>query len=117
VRSPADGYTLLLVSAANTINATPYDRLNFNFIHDIAPISGIGRVPNVMVVNTSFRAKTVAEFLAYAKANPRNIAMASAGIWSPPHVCGELFTMLTGIRWVHVPYRGAAPALTDLIGG
>jgi tripartite-type tricarboxylate transporter receptor subunit TctC len=117
VRSPADGYTLLLVSAANAINATLYDKLNFNFIRDIAPVAGIGRVSNVMVVNPSFPAKTVPEFIAYAKANPGKIAMASAGIGSPQHVGGELFKMMTGVNMVHVPYRGGAPALTDLIGG
>ena len=117
VRSPSDGYTLLLVSAANAINATLYDKLNFNFIRDIAPVSGIGRVSNVMVVNPSFPAKTVPEFIAYAKANPGRIAMASAGIGSPQHVGGELFKMMAGVNMVHVPYRGGAPALTDLIGG
>ena len=117
VRSPADGYTLLVVSAANAINATLYDKLNFNFIRDVAPVSGIGRVSNVMVVNPSFPAKTVPEFIAYARANPGKIAMASAGIGSPPHLAGELFKMMTGVNMVHVPYRGGAPALTDLIGG
>ena len=117
VRSPADGYTLLLVSAANAINATLYDKLNFNFSRDIAPVSGIGRVSNVMVVHPSFPAKTVNEFIAYAKANPGKIAMASAGIGSLQHIGGELFKMMTGVNMVHVPYRGGAPALTDLIGG
>jgi tripartite-type tricarboxylate transporter receptor subunit TctC len=117
VRSSSDGYTLLLVSAANAINATLYDKLNFNFIRDSAPVSGIGRVSNVMVVNPSFPAKTVPEFIAYAKANPGKIAMASAGIGSPQHIGGELFKMMTGVNMVHVPYRGGAPALTDLIGG
>ena len=117
VRSPPDGYTLLLVSAANAINATLYDKLNFNFIRDIAPVSGIGRVSNVMVVNPSFPAKTVPEFIAYAKANPGKIAMASAGIGSPQHVGGELFKAMAGVNMVHVPYRGGSPALTDLIGG
>jgi tripartite-type tricarboxylate transporter receptor subunit TctC len=117
VRSPSDGYTLLVVSAANAINATLYDKLNFNFIRDIAPVSGIGRVSNVMVVNPSFPAKTVPEFIAHSRANPGKIAMASAGIGSPQHVGGELFKMMTGVNMVHVPYRGGAPALTDLIGG
>jgi tripartite-type tricarboxylate transporter receptor subunit TctC len=117
VRSTADGYTLLLVSAANAINATLYDKLNFNFIRDIAPVSGIGRVSNVMVVNPSFPARTVAEFIAYAKANPAKVTMASAGTGSPQHVGGELFKMMTGVNMLHVPYRGGAPALTDLIGG
>jgi tripartite-type tricarboxylate transporter receptor subunit TctC len=117
VRSPADGYTLLVVSGANAINATLYDKLNFNFIRDIAPVAGIGRVSNVMVVNPLFPAKTIPEFIAYAKTNPGKIAMASAGIGSPQHVGGELFKMMTGVNMVHVPYRGGAPALTDLIGG
>jgi tripartite-type tricarboxylate transporter receptor subunit TctC len=117
VRSPPDGYTLLLVSAANAINATLYEKLNFNFIRDIAPVAGIGRVSNVMVVNPSFPAQTVPEFIAYAKANPGKIAMASAGVGSPQHIGGELFKMMTGVNMVHVPYRGGAPALTDLIGG
>lgn len=117
VRSSADGYTLLVVSAANAINATLYDKLNFNFLRDIVPVAGIGRVSNVMVVNPSFPAKTVPEFIAYARANPGKITMASAGIGSPQHVGGELFKMMTGVNMVHVPYRGGAPALTDLIGG
>jgi tripartite-type tricarboxylate transporter receptor subunit TctC len=117
VRSPADGYTLLVVSAANAINATLYDKLNFNFLREIVPVAGIGRVSNVMVVNPSFPAKTVPEFVAYVKANPGKISMASAGIGSPQHVGGELFKMMTGVNMVHVPYRGGAPALTDLIGG
>ena len=102
---------------ANAINATLYDKLNFNFIRDIAPVAGIIRVPNVMVVNPSVPAKTVPEFIAYAKANPGKINMASAGIGTAPHVSGELFKMMTGVDMVHVPYRGGAPALTDLLGG
>ena len=117
VRAPPDGYTLLLVSAPNAINATLYDKLNFNFIRDIAPVASIGRVPNVMVVNPSFPAKTVPEFIAYAKANPGKINLASAGIGSMSHVSGELFKMMAGVNMVHVPYRGLAPALTDLLGG
>ena len=117
VRAPADGYTLLLVSTSNAINATLYDKLNFNFIRDIAPVAGIIRVPHVMEVNPSVPAKTVPEFIAYAKANPGKINMASAGIGAAPHVSGELFKMMTGVDMVHVPYRGAAPALTDLLGG
>ena len=117
VRAPPDGYTLLLVSTANAINATLYDKLNFNFIRDIAPVAGIIRVPNVMVVNPSVPAKTVPEFIAYAKANPGKINMASAGNGAASHVAGELFKMMTGVNMVHVPYRGAAPALTDLLGG
>ena len=117
VHAPADGYTLLLVSPANAINATLYDKLNFNFIRDIAPVAGIIRVPNVMVVNPSVPAKTVPEFIAYAKANPGKLNMASAGIGTAPHVAGELFKMMAGVDMVHVPYRGDGPALTDLIGG
>ena len=117
VRAPPDGYTLLLVGPPNAINATLYDKLNFNFIRDIAPVASIVRVPNVMVVNPSVPAKTVPEFIAYAKANPGKINMASAGIGSSAHVAGELFKMMTGVDMVHVPYRGAAPALTDLLGG
>ena len=117
VRAPPDGYTLLLVGRRNAINATLYDKLNFNFIRDIAPVAGIIRVPLVMVVNPSVPAKTVPEFIAYAKANPGKINMASAGIGTPGHVAGELFKMMAGVDMVHVPYRGAAPALTDLLGG
>ena len=117
VRAPPDGYTLLLVSPANAINATLYDKLNFNFIRDIAPVAGIIREPHVMVVNPSVPAKTVPEFIAYAKANPGKLNMASAGNGTAAHVAGELFKMMTGVDMVHVPYRGAAPALTDLLGG
>jgi tripartite-type tricarboxylate transporter receptor subunit TctC len=117
VRSPPDGYTLLLCTAANAINATLYDKLNFNFVADLAPVAGIMRVPNVMVVNLAFPAKTVSEFIAYAKANPRKINMASGGAGGPDHMAGELFKMMTGVNMAHVPYRGLAPALTDLLGG
>jgi tripartite-type tricarboxylate transporter receptor subunit TctC len=117
VRAPPDGHTLLLASAANAINATLYEKLNFEFMRDIAPVAGIGRVSNVMVVQPSFPANTVPEFIAYAKANPGKITMASAGIGSPQHVGGELFKMMAGVDMVHVPYRGGAPALTDLLGG
>jgi len=117
VNSSPDGYTLLLVSPSAAINATLYEKLNFNFIRDIAPIAGLVRVPHVMEVNPSFPAKTVPEFIAYAKANPGNVNMASAGIGAPAHVAGEMFKMLTGINMVHVPYRSAGPTLTDLIGG
>jgi len=117
VRAPPDGYTLLLVGPPSAINATLYDKLNFNFIRDIAPAVGIIRVPNVMVVHPSVPAKTVPEFIAYAKANPGKINMASSGNGTSPHVAGELFKMMTGVDMVHVPYRGAAPALTDLIAG
>src|SRR5262245_2369163 len=117
VRSPADGYTLLLVAPANAINATLYDRLNFNFIRDVAPVAGLIRVANVMEVNPSVPAKTLPEFIAYAKANPGKINMASAGNGSQQHVAGELFKMMAGIEMVHVPYRGGGPALIDLLGG
>ena len=118
VRAPPDGYTLLLVGSPNAINATLYDKLNFNFIRDIAPVASIMRVPIVMVVHPSVPAKTVPEFIAYAKANPGKINMASGGIGGiTPHVAGELFKMMAGVDMVHVPYRGVAPALTDLLGG
>jgi len=117
VRADADGYTLLLVSPPNAINATLYEKLNFNFIRDIAPIAGIIRPPLVMTVNPSVPAKTVPEFIAYAKANPGKVNMASAGIGSGNHVTGELFKMLTGVQMVHVPYRGGGPALADLVAG
>ncbi len=117
VRAPPDGYTLLVIGANNAINATLYDKLPFNLLRDIVPVASIYRVPQVMVVNPSFPAKTVPEFLAYAKANPGAVNFASAGTGSVAHVSGELFKMMTGINMQHVPYRGAAPALTDLIGG
>ncbi len=117
VNAPADGHTLLLIAPANTINATLYDKLNFNFIRDIAPVAGIARTIYVMVVHPSVPARSVPEFIGYAKANPGRINMASAGSGTPQHICGELFKMMTGVEMVHVPYRGAAPALTDLIGG
>jgi tripartite-type tricarboxylate transporter receptor subunit TctC len=115
--APPDGYTLLLVNPANGINATLYDKLPFNFIRDIAPVAGIIRVPNVMEVNPGVPAKTVAEFITYAKANPGKVNMASSGNGTSVHVSGELFKMMTGVNMLHVPYRGAAPALTDLMGG
>jgi tripartite-type tricarboxylate transporter receptor subunit TctC len=117
VRAPADGHTLLLVGPPHAINATLYDKLNFDFIRDIAPIAGIMSVPNVMVVNPSLPAKTVPQFIDYAKANPGKINMASSGNGSSAHLAGELFKMMTGVDMVHVPYRGNAPALTDLLGG
>jgi tripartite-type tricarboxylate transporter receptor subunit TctC len=117
VRAPPDGYTLLLVAPANAINATLYEKLNFNFISDIVPVAGIIRFPNVMVVNPLVPAKTVPEFIAYAKANPGKLNMASSGNGSTIHVSGELFKMMTGVNMVHVPYRGGAPALTDMISG
>jgi tripartite-type tricarboxylate transporter receptor subunit TctC len=117
VRSAADGYTLLLVSPFNAINATLYDKLNFNFIRDVAPVAGISRESNVMVVNPSVPAKTVPEFIAYAKANRGKFSMASGGIGGSAHVSGELFKMMSGVDMLHVPYRGMAAALTDLLGG
>jgi tripartite-type tricarboxylate transporter receptor subunit TctC len=117
VRAPPDGYTLLMVSAANVTNATLYDNLNFNFIRDIAPVAFMDRVANVLEVNPSVPAKTVPEFIAYAKANPGKINMASGGTGSSQHVAGELFKMMAGVDLVHVPYRGVAPALTDLLAG
>jgi tripartite-type tricarboxylate transporter receptor subunit TctC len=117
VRAAPDGYTLLHMTATNAINATLYDNLNFNFIRDIAPVAGINRVAYVMEVNPSVPAKTVPEFIAYAKANPGRINMASGGNGTVLHVAGESFKMMTGINMQHVPYRGDAPALTDLIGG
>jgi tripartite-type tricarboxylate transporter receptor subunit TctC len=117
VNAPADGYTLLLVNAANVINSVLYERLNFNFIRDITPVAAISREPSVMVVHPSLPAKTLPEFIAYAKANPGKINMASAGNGSGPHVTGELFKMMAGVDMLHVPYRGGAPALTDLLAG
>jgi tripartite-type tricarboxylate transporter receptor subunit TctC len=117
VRTPPDGYTLLFVSATSAINATLYERLNFNFIRDIAPVASIATNPLVMEVHPSVAAKTVPEFIAYAKANPGKINMASPGIGTTPHLAGELFKMMAGVDMVHVPYRGGGPALTDLLGG
>jgi tripartite-type tricarboxylate transporter receptor subunit TctC len=117
VRAAADGYTLLFVGAPNAINASLYAKLNFNFIRDIAPVAGIVRVPNVMVVHPSVPVATVPEFIAYAKANPGRINMASSGVGSSPHLAGELFRMMAGVDIQHVPYRGAAPAMTDLLAG
>jgi tripartite-type tricarboxylate transporter receptor subunit TctC len=117
VRAPPDGYTLLAIGSNNLINATLYRNLSYDFIRDIAPVASIYHVPQVMEVTPSFPAKTVPEFIAYAKAHPGEISFASAGNGSVAHVTGELFKMLTGINMLHVPYRGAAPALTDLIAG
>jgi len=117
VRAPADGYTLLQCGTPNVINATLYEKLNFNFIRDIAPVAGIARGAFVMVINPSVPAKTIPEFIAYAKANPGKISMASSGTGTTNHVAGELFKMMTSVDMVHVPYRGDAPAITDLLGG
>jgi tripartite-type tricarboxylate transporter receptor subunit TctC len=117
VRAPADGHTLLLAHTANAINATLYEKLNFNFIRDITPVAGIMRVPNIMVVNPLLPAKTVPEFIAYAKADPGKINMASGGAGGPDHMSGELFKTMTGVKMLHVPYRGLSPALTDLLSG
>jgi tripartite-type tricarboxylate transporter receptor subunit TctC len=117
VRAPPDGYTLLLVAPANAINATLYDKLNFEFLRDIVPVAGIIRFPNVVDVNPSLPVKSIPELIAYAKTNPGKLNMASSGNGSTIHMSGELFKMMTGINMVHVPYRGGAPALTDLIAG
>jgi tripartite-type tricarboxylate transporter receptor subunit TctC len=117
VRAPPDGYTLLLISVANTVNATLYERLNFNFMRDVAPVAGLIRGPLVMVLHPSVAAKTLPEFIAYARAHLGTINMGSAGNGTPGHMSGELFKMATGLDLVHVPYRGGAPALTDLVAG
>jgi len=117
VNAPPDGYTLLVVTSVNAINATLYERLNFNLIHDIAPVASIHREPFLVEVNPSVPVKTVPEFITHAKDNPGKINMASAGIGSGNHIAGELFKMMTGVNLVHVPYRGAGPALVDLLGG
>ena len=117
VRAPADGYTLLLVGSFNATNATLYDKLNFNLIRDIAPIAGVFRGALVMLVHPSVPARSVPEFIAYAKANPGKISMASAGIGSTSHLAGELFKAMAGVNLVHVPYRGGGPAVNDLLGG
>src|SRR5258707_2403059 len=117
VNATPDGHTLLLATIPNAINATLYENLNFNFIRDIAPVAGIIRVPSVMVVNPSLPAKTVPEFIAYAKANPGKINMASGAAGGPDHMSGELFKTMTGVNMIHVPYRGLSPALTDLLAG
>ncbi len=117
VRAPADGYTLLVVGSTAAINATLFEKLNYNFIRDLAPVASIVRLPHVMQVNPSLPVTTVPEFIAYAKANPGKISMGSGGNGSPAHVTGELFKMMTGVNLVHVPYRGGGPALTDLLGG
>jgi tripartite-type tricarboxylate transporter receptor subunit TctC len=117
VHAPADGHTLLFVGAPNAINATLYDRLSFNFIRDIAPVAGIARQAFVLLVNPSLPAKTFLEFLAYAKANPAKVNMASSGSGTTSHIAGELFKMMAGVNMLHVPYRGDVPAITDLLGG
>jgi tripartite-type tricarboxylate transporter receptor subunit TctC len=117
VNAAPDGYTLLLATVPNAVNASLYEKLKFNFIRDIAPVAGIIRVPMVILLNPSVPVKTVPEFIAYAKANPGKVNMASAGNGSAPHMAGELFKMMTGVNLVHIPYRGQGPALTDLLGG
>ena len=117
VRAPADGYTLLFITSTNAYNATLYDNLKFDFVRDIVPVAGITRGHAVLVVLPSFPAKSVPELVALAKADPGKITMASAGIGSTQHVCGELFKMMTGVDMLHVPYRGGAPALSDLLAG
>ena len=117
VNAAPDGHTLLMVSPTNAVNATLYDKLSYNFIRDIAPVASIHREPFLVEVNPLVPVKTVPEFIAYAKANPANINMSSAGIGSGNHIAGELFKMMTGVNLVHVPYRGAGPALVDLLGG
>jgi len=117
VNAPSDGYTLLLVPTAAAINSTLYDKLNFNFSRDIAPVAGITRIPNIMLVNPSVPVHSVAEFITYAKANRGKISYGSAGVGSGPHLAGALFNMMAGVDMVHVPYRGGPPALTDLIAG
>lgn len=117
IRAPADGYTLLLGGTVNAINATLYEKLSFNFIRDVAPVSGVVRFPNVMTVSASFPAKTVPEFIAYAKATPGKINHGSSGNGTTQHLAGELFKMMTGVNFIHVPYRGAPQAITDLLSG
>jgi tripartite-type tricarboxylate transporter receptor subunit TctC len=117
IRSPADGYTIILTNPANAVNASLYKKLNFNFLRDTDPVAGFARVPNVMEVHPSVPAKTVAEFIAYAKANPGKVNMASSGNGTSIHLSGMLFMSMTGVQMTHVPYRGSAPALTDLLAG
>ena len=117
VRAPPDGYTLLMVGPSSTINATLYDKLNFVFLRDIAPVASTFRQPQILLANPSLPAKTIPELIAYAKANPGKVTMASAGTGSSGHLAGELFKMMAGVNMLHVPYRGAGPALTDLLGG
>ena len=117
INSPPDGYTLLLIGTASAISATLYEKLPFNFVQDIAPVAGLVRFPLVMEVNRSLPTATVAEFIAYAKANPGRINMASAGVGTAPHLAGEMFKTMAGVDMVHVPYRGEPPAITDMLGG
>jgi tripartite-type tricarboxylate transporter receptor subunit TctC len=117
VNAPPDGYTLLLATVPNAVNGALYGKLNFSFIRDIAPVAGVIRVPMVILMNPSLPARTVPEFIAYAKANLGKVNMASAGIGSAPHLAGELFSVMAGVKLAHVPYRGQGPALTDLLGG
>ena len=117
VRAPPDGYTLLMVGPSSAVNATLYDKLDFVFLRDIAPVASLIRQPQIMLANPSVTTQTVPELIAYAKANPGKITMASAGVGSAGHLVGELFKMMAGVDFVHVPYRGAGPALADLLGG
>jgi tripartite-type tricarboxylate transporter receptor subunit TctC len=117
VNAPPDGYALLMISPAHAVNATLYDKLNYNFLRDIAPVAGISREANVMVVSPSFPAASVPAFIAYAKANPGKVNMASSGVGTSVHVAGELFNMMAGLKMTHIPYRGAGPAITDILGG
>jgi tripartite-type tricarboxylate transporter receptor subunit TctC len=117
VRAEPDGHTLLMIDATPTISATLYEKLNFNFVRDIAPIAGVARVPQVLLIHPSVPAKTLPDLIAYAKANPGKVNMASAGIGTPPHMAGELFKLEAGINLVHVPYRGTGAAIADLLGG
>ncbi len=117
IRAPADGYTLLLGGAVNAVNATLYDKLNFNFINDVAPVAGVVRFPNVVTVSPTFPATTIAEFIAYAKANPGKLNHGSSGNGTTQHLAGELFKMMTGVDFMHIPYRGASQAITELLGG
>ena len=117
VRAPADGYTLLTVTASNAINATLYEKLSYNFMRDMVPVAGIIRYPNVVEINNDLPVRTIPEFIAYLKANPGKLSMASGGIGSSQHLAGELFKMMTGVDMAHVPYRGGAPALIDLLSG
>jgi tripartite-type tricarboxylate transporter receptor subunit TctC len=117
VRACADGYTLVLGGAVNAVNASLFEKLNFSFINDLAPVAGVFRFPNVMTVHATFPTRTVLQFIAYAKANPGKLNHGSSGRGTTQHLAGELFKMMTGVSFVHVPYRGASPALTDLLGG